>query len=160
MRPGASVHGCPPQPSPSLYSYDPTPLRNTPAQSYKCSLPRHARADSPRAGPYFGQKAWFTMFHPEKNITSAIERYANEIKRVVGVVDRHLREHGTGWLVGGKCTYADLVWVPWDMLMPFLLSDGQKVLDEHPHFKKWHEAMMARPAVAKMAEEKAKASKH
>lgn len=97
------------------------------------------------------------MFHPEK-IQSAQDRYANEIKRVFSVVDRHLKDNGTGWLVGNKCTYADLAWVPWDMFVPMLMGpEGQKVFDDHPYLKKWHETMMARPAVAKMAEERAKA---
>ena len=56
-------------------------------------------------GPYFGQKGWFSRFHTE-HLPSAIDRYANEIKRVVGVLDRVLKDNGTGWLVGGKCTYA------------------------------------------------------
>lgn len=110
-------------------------------------------------GPYFGQKAWFTFFHQEKGLTSAIERYANEIKRVVGVLDNHLAKTGTGWLVGNKCTYADLSFVPWDMMLPFLMGDeGTKVMESAPHFKKWHDAMMARPAVAKIAQDKQAAS--
>jgi glutathione S-transferase len=50
-------------------------------------------------GPYFGQGAWFTKFHPEK-LPSAQERYLNEIKRVVGVLDKHLQ--GREYLVGDK----------------------------------------------------------
>lgn len=96
-------------------------------------------------GPYFGQKAWFTFFHQEKGITSAIDRYANEIKRVVGVLDTHLKQNGTGWLVGDKCTFADLSFVPWDMMLPFLMGDeGQQIMDSNPNFKKWHETMMKR----------------
>lgn len=112
-------------------------------------------------GPYFGQKAWFSYFHPEKNLNSAIDRYSNEIKRVIGVLDAHLKRNGTGWLVGDKCTYADLAFVPWDMMLGFLMGDeAQKVMDAAPDFKKWHEALMARPAVAKVAKDKAAASSH
>lgn len=107
-------------------------------------------------GPYFGQKAWFTFFHSEKNITSAIDRYANEIRRVVGVLDGQLAKTG-GWLVGSKCTYADLSFVPWDNMIGFIMGeDGQSVFDNAPHFKKWHEAMSQRPAVKKVNEYKAK----
>jgi len=91
-------------------------------------------------GPYFGQKAWFTFFHQEKGITSAIERYGNEIKRVTSVLDNHLKTQGTGWLVGDKCTYADLAFVPWDSMIGYIMGEeGSKVFDERPHFKKWHD---------------------
>jgi len=63
-------------------------------------------------GPYFGQAAWFLVSHHEKNSESAIERYQNEIKRVLGVIDTHLKETGGEYLVGDKCTYANLAWVP------------------------------------------------
>jgi glutathione S-transferase len=64
-------------------------------------------------GPYFGQRAWFIFYHPEKNLTSCLDRYGNEIKRVLGVIDAHLKKTGTEYLVGDKCTYADLAFVPW-----------------------------------------------
>lgn len=37
-------------------------------------------------GPYFGQCGWFGHLHPER-IPSAVERYANEIRRVLGVIE-------------------------------------------------------------------------
>jgi len=43
-------------------------------------------------GPYFGQKAWFTHFHSDLHMTSAIERYSNEIRRILGVIDAHLKK--------------------------------------------------------------------
>ena len=60
-------------------------------------------------GPYFGQAAWFNFFHPEK-IASAQERYKNEILRVLGVLDGVLA--GQPWLNGGRCTIADLSFIP------------------------------------------------
>ena len=110
-------------------------------------------------GPYFGQKAWFTHFHSEKNIRSAIDRYSTEIKRVIGVINSHLQETGTSWLVGDKCTYADLSFIPWDMMLGFLMGDeAQPILEQNPHFKQWHERLMARPAVQKIAQDKQKAA--
>ncbi|KAI9657255.1 MAG: glutathione S- transferase, nitrogen catabolite repression regulator [Alyxoria varia] len=106
-------------------------------------------------GPYFGQKAWFSKFHSE-TVQSAIDRYANEVKRVVGVLDRALKDNGTGWLVGDKCTYADVAFVSWNSIIPFLWpEEGQNVVDAHPNFKKWHEALMARPAIAKVLQDRA-----
>jgi glutathione S-transferase len=63
-------------------------------------------------GPYFGQKAWFGHHHPEK-VQSAINRYDNKIKRVTGVLDLHLAKQGSPFLVGDKCTYSVLMFVPY-----------------------------------------------
>ncbi|TKA65363.1 hypothetical protein B0A49_12212 [Cryomyces minteri] len=105
-------------------------------------------------GPYFGQKAWFSNFHPEKNLTSAIDRYANEIKRVIGVIDSHLKKQGTEYLVGDKCTYADLVFISWQQMLPFLMMDQKFDANDYPHFKTWNDKLMSRPTVKKVFEEK------
>lgn len=99
------------------------------------------------------------MFHHEKNITSAIDRYGNEIKRVIGVINSHLAKQEHGWLVGNKCTYADLSFVTWNIMLPFLMGEEEteKIMESNPNFKKWHEALMARPAVKKVAEDRQKA---
>ena len=55
-------------------------------------------------GPYYGQAVWFTSYHPEK-VPSAVERYRNEIIRVLGVLDGVLSKQD--WLVGGRPTIAD-----------------------------------------------------
>lgn len=57
-------------------------------------------------GPYFGQAAHFSMFAPEK-IEYGINRYKNEVKRVFTVLENVLSESGD-WLIGNKCTIADL----------------------------------------------------
>ncbi len=72
-------------------------------------------------GPYFGQAAWFGNFHHEK-LPSAVERYQKEIERVTAVLDGQLAK-GDGWLVGGKCTYADLAFIPWATMGPWLAGD-------------------------------------
>lgn len=58
--------------------------------------------------PYFGQAGWFILWHPEK-LPSAIERYQKEILRVFGVLEGVLSKQE--WLVGGKCTIADLSFI-------------------------------------------------
>ncbi|KAL0257752.1 hypothetical protein SLS55_006915 [Diplodia seriata] len=108
-------------------------------------------------GPYYGQKAWFTYFHPEKNLTSAIDRYANEIKRVVGVIDRHLKKTGNPYLVGDRVSYADLAFVPWHMGLGFLTPDWDYAKD-FPTFAKWNQSLLDRPAVKKIADDKAMAA--
>ncbi|KAI4180294.1 MAG: hypothetical protein LQ346_007031 [Caloplaca aetnensis] len=53
------------------------------------------------------------MFHPEK-LPSAQDRFIEQTKRVVGVLDGALGRSKSGWLVGDKCTYVDLSFFTWD----------------------------------------------
>lgn len=61
---------------------------------------------------YFGQFAHFHWFAPEK-VPYAVTRYQTEFLRVCSVLDDVLKASPSGWLVGGKCTIADLSFVPW-----------------------------------------------
>lgn len=103
-------------------------------------------------GPYFGQAAWFSMFHHEK-LPSAIERYQNEAKRVTKVLDGVLKKNGNGYLVGGKCTYADLSFVTWAQIVPHLLQ-GVDLAKEYPDYSAWMQKLTERPAVKKVLEDK------
>lgn len=100
-------------------------------------------------GPYFGQATWFARFHTEK-LPSAIDRYVNEILRVIGVLDNALEANGTGWLVGDKLTYADLSFITWSSVGEGLLKELDK-LDgiEHkfPSYAKWMKEMGERETV-------------
>ena len=93
----------------------------------------------------------FTLFEYttnmiQKNITSAIDRYAGEVKRVTSVIDAHLKKKGTEYLVGDKVTYADLAWIPWSGLVPFVLPDWD-IAAEYPHYAAWNKKLTDRPAV-------------
>lgn len=108
--------------------------------------------------PYFGQAAWFVKFHHEK-LPSAIERYLNEIQRVLGVLERVLSDQkekyagqgGDGpWLVGNKVSYADIAFVPWQNAIRDVLGD--KYSDENfPAVREWLTKLRARPAVTAVA---------
>ena len=98
----------------------------------------------------------FNAFHKEK-LPSAIERYANEIKRVTMVLDNALE--GKEYLVGDKCTYADLSFITWAALAPFALGEHQVNFEkEYPNYHAWMERLMARPAVKKVLQDKQKAA--
>lgn len=108
-------------------------------------------------GPYFGQAAWFTHFHKEK-IPSAIERYRNEVKRVTMVLDKALE--GKQYLVGNKISYADLSFVTWCNMIPYLFGD-EKLPDfagEYPNYHAWLERLLARPSVKKVLQTEKDAS--
>ncbi|KAK5130506.1 hypothetical protein LTR08_001986 [Meristemomyces frigidus] len=113
-------------------------------------------------GPYYGQRAWFMLYHPAK-IDSCLDRYAAEIRRVLGVINAHLKKNGNQqFLVGDKCTYADLAMVPWHWLLlqkPFIMGEefGAEWKREWPEAWAWNERLQARPAVVKAREARADA---
>jgi glutathione S-transferase len=110
-------------------------------------------------GPYFGQAAWFSFYHPEK-LPSARERYINEIKRVTAVLNGALKEKEA--LVGNKVTFADLSFVIWYQSIKRLEVDGTGLYDvlcaANPDWKRWMDSLMARPAIEKVMKDKAAAA--
>lgn len=105
-------------------------LVSTPYSSYQLTL-------SPR----------FALFHPEK-LESAQKRYANETKRIAGVLDRALQ--GKDWLVGDKCTYADLAFVMWNSQLDLIMQGHGWDIADYPNFKRWQEAMLERDSLKKV----------
>jgi len=96
-------------------------------------------------GPYFGQAGWFITLHAEK-LPSAIERYTNEIYRILSVLESALQ--GKQWLVGDKCTFADLSFVTWNDRIDavLLLPSDKDKFEGYPNVKAWHERMISRPS--------------
>ena len=107
-------------------------------------------------GPYFGQLGWFLKFHAEQ-LPSAIERYVNEVNRVVGVLEGWLekqkQEHGDSassdgpWLVGNKYSYADIAFIQWQRVIAMVTAKDQYNLDNFPHVKEWLGKMTSREAI-------------
>lgn len=99
------------------------------------------------------------QFHPEKNLTSVIDRYANEIRRVIGVIEYHLNKTGKEYLVGDKVCFADLMFLPWNntALSGIMGEDfGKEWQEKYPKAWAWHQRLMARDAVRKTFDIKAK----
>jgi glutathione S-transferase len=97
-------------------------------------------------GPYYGQAAWFSFLHAEK-LPSAIKRYQDEIRRIMSVLEVILNSNGTGWLVGDKCTYADLAFVPYHEIVQWFLGvDDSQKFEGYPTVAAWHERMRTRPS--------------
>ncbi len=57
------------------------------------------------------------------------------------------------WLVGGKCTIADLSFIPWNAFAGKIMGDKLDMEKMYPAVAKWTAAMHARPAVAKVLAE-------
>lgn len=111
-------------------------------------------------GPYYGQSVYFTRYHSEP-APSTVERFNKEIVRVTGVLEKYLSEQDKSndgpWLVGGKFSYADLMFFPWQKIMAGWLS--KEVYDEesnYPHVKAWVEKMEARPGIKKIWDDNVK----
>ena len=90
-------------------------------------------------GPMAGQANHFRRYAREK-IPYAIERYTNEVNRIYGVMNRRLADHE---YLAGPYSIADMACVGW--------AKGWRQYDqdiaEFPHFGRWLDAVMARPAV-------------
>jgi glutathione S-transferase len=77
-------------------------------------------------GPMQGQANHFTRYAPEQ-IEYGINRYQNETRRLYGVLDKHLKDAGTEYLVGAKCTIADIAhWYVVDWRGEGCVTDGSK----------------------------------
>ncbi|KAM0802153.1 putative disulfide bond reductase yfcG [Usnea florida] len=93
-------------------------------------------------GPMQGQANHFHRYAPEK-IPYGISRYQNETRRLYGVLDRHLAGSASGYLVGDRCTIADIAHYGWVAAAGWAGVD----IDEFPHLKAWEERMVQRPGV-------------
>lgn len=91
-------------------------------------------------GPMFGQHGHFSNYAPEK-IPYAIERYANEVRRLHRVLDKRLSE--AAYLAGEEYSIADIATFPW------VRNPERRGIDlaEYPAVRRWHDAVAARPAV-------------
>ncbi len=91
-------------------------------------------------GPMLGQAHHFRLYAPEK-IDYAIKRYTNESNRLYGVLNKQLAK--TRYLAGKTYSIADIAAFPWTR------SAERQGVDwaDYPHAKRWHDELLARPAV-------------
>ena len=90
-------------------------------------------------GPMMGQANVFFRYFPEK-IQPAIDRYQGESKRLLSVLDGHLKDHE---YLAGDYSIADIA--NWAWVRTHRWS-GVDVRDL-PHLQRWLAAIRARPAV-------------
>ena len=91
-----------------------------------------------------GQANHFFRYALEK-IDYAINRYQNETRRLYGVLEKQLAQSSSGYLVGDRCTIADIA--HWGWIASASWSGIE--IEEFPQVKAWDERMEARPAVAR-----------
>lgn len=64
---------------------------------------------------------------------------------------------GKEYLVGDKCTYADLSFVTWSTIAAYVIGSHKIDWDAYPNYKAWLDRLTSRPAVKKVLEDKQKA---
>lgn len=93
-------------------------------------------------GPMFGQANHFVAYAPEK-IPYAIDRYVNEVKRLLRVLDTRLAGRA---FVAGDYSIADIASMPW------VVSARDRLIKDqfaYPNVVRWLDTILARPAVAR-----------
>jgi GST-like protein len=90
-------------------------------------------------GPMFGQAGHFRRYAPEK-IPYAIDRYTNESKRLLRVLDGRLADRP---FVAGDYSIADMAIFPWVHAVDEALGG----FGETPGVARWVATLRARPAV-------------
>ncbi|PSD78967.1 hypothetical protein C7G52_19095, partial [Acinetobacter baumannii] len=98
-------------------------------------------------GPYYGQWAWFKLFHKEQ-VPSALDRYEEQTLRVMGVLDNILE--GKEYLVGNKASYADLSFIAWESTIHMFFADRMDQIKAYKNYWAWYERLTARPATKKV----------
>jgi GSH-dependent disulfide-bond oxidoreductase len=92
-------------------------------------------------GPMMGQANVFFRYFPEK-IAPAIERYQNEVKRLLGVLDGRLKDHE---YLAGDYSIADIA--NWSWVRTHNWSGV--AIGDFPHLKRWLDTIAMRPAAQK-----------
>lgn len=100
-------------------------------------------------GPMFGQLGFFHKFAGrEIEDKRPLERYANESKRLLGVLEGRLATRK--WMMGDDYTIADIAIFPWvRTLRDFYEAGGLVGLDGYPAVLAWLDRCLDRPASQK-----------
>jgi GST-like protein len=98
-------------------------------------------------GPMFGQVGFFFKFAGrEWEDKRPLHRFADETKRLLGVLDARL--DGREWLMGADYTIADIAAIGWVRALTAFYDAGQLLdLDSFKNVVAWRERCLARPAV-------------
>ena len=100
-------------------------------------------------GPMFGQLGFFHKFAGKDfEDKRPRDRYVNESKRLLGVLDKHLA--GRAWTMGDDYSIADIAIFPWVRNLIGFYGAGDLVgFDAFPNVARVLASFVARPAVVK-----------
>jgi GSH-dependent disulfide-bond oxidoreductase len=98
-------------------------------------------------GPMFGQVGFFNKFAgKDYEDKRPLQRYVNEAKRLLGVMDAHLA--GRQWFIDDEYTIADISMLGWVRnIVGFYEARELVAFDTLKHVPAWLERGLARPAV-------------
>jgi GST-like protein len=98
-------------------------------------------------GPMFGQVGFFHKFAgKEFEDKRPRDRYVNEAKRILGVVNERLATRA--WMMGDEYTIADIAIFPWVRNLVGFYGAGELVgFDQYPNVKRTLDVFVQRPAV-------------
>jgi len=118
-------------------------LPTDPAQRFKCLQWLFFQVG--HIGPMFGQFGHFFKYARDKcDHPYPLERYSNEAKRLLAVLDHELSDKE--YLIG-EYTIADIATVPWVNALGTSYGAADVLpLSEFPHVKAWVERVTLRPA--------------
>lgn len=100
-------------------------------------------------GPMFGQFGHFFKYAVDKcDHPYPVQRYTNEAKRLLGVLDKHLATRN--FLASDNYTIADMATVPWvNGLSEFYKADAKLELNKFTNVRAWTERILKRPLTQK-----------
>jgi GSH-dependent disulfide-bond oxidoreductase len=100
-------------------------------------------------GPTFGQVGFFNKFAGrEYEDKRPLERYVNESKRLLGVLNQRLE--GRSWMMGDEYTIVDIAIFPWVRNLIGFYEAGDLVgIRDFPNVTRVLDVFLARPAVIK-----------
>ena len=100
-------------------------------------------------GPMFGQFGYFYKFDGRLlEDKRPLERYTNESRRLLGVLDSHLK--GRTWMMGRDYSIADIAIFPWIRALRDTYGASELLeLDKHREIMRVLENVLDRPAVAR-----------
>jgi GST-like protein len=100
-------------------------------------------------GPMFGQLGYFKKFAGKEIADKRpLERYVNESKRLLGVLE--VRLAGRDWIMGDDYGIVDIATLGWvNNLITFYEARDLVDYDQLAHVPAWLERALARPAVAR-----------
>jgi len=93
-------------------------------------------------GPMQGQANHFARYAPEK-IQYGIDRYRNETRRLYKTMETQLSKSESGYLVGDRCTIADMSCWGWVAAHNW----AGVPINDLPHLSAWIDRMVARPGI-------------
>jgi len=126
------------------------------AEKYNVLLPDGLRTEvmnwlmwgSTAVSSQFKLLGFYYKYCPHK-LTYCVERYAREIRRLLGVLETQLK-HGKHWVVGDAFTIADISIWPWVYALHEIYDDCVRIhfnnMEDYPHVQQWYRRCLSRGA--------------